>query len=183
SGIGHRAGLRLVRLVLLWGSFGGCASPGRAPAAGGVAPSVESNEHQPTSAQLPIGSEDIRWGNAHAPVTVVAFLDFECLFCAQAHDTLIELLKEYGPEKIRLIVKHAPLPYHERGLPAARSVQAVYRSAGSDAFLAYVEQLFRHSGRLDAGSLASWANAVGVAPESYRKKLAHPSTQMKVSED
>lgn len=114
---------------------------------------------------------------------MVAFLDFECPFCGRAHETLVEMLDEYGPDKLRLIVKHAPLPFHQRGLPAARATQAVYDLAGSEVFLAYVKRLFEHPDALSDASLLAWAVELGVSAPDFQAQVASATVQDKVKED
>lgn len=50
-------------------------------------------------------------GPANAPVTLVAFSDFTCPYCAQANTTVQQLLKTYDG-KIRYVFKHFPLEDH-----------------------------------------------------------------------
>jgi len=48
-------------------------------------------------------------GNENAGVTIVAYSDFQCPFCAKAYSTIEDqLLKEYG-DKVRLYFKNFPL--------------------------------------------------------------------------
>lgn len=169
----------LMALLFVWG----CARPGTAAPASGAFPPSVSSVPQPSSAPLPVASNDIRWGNPQAPVTIVAFLDFECPFCARAHGTLSEVLDAYGPEQLRLVVKHAPLPFHKRGLKAASATQAVYELAGGEVFLAYVRRLFEEPDNLSDSALAGWARELGVAPESYQSALTSERVQAKVRAD
>jgi protein-disulfide isomerase len=180
---GRWAGVLGAAFLTVTGSWSCALSEAAPEATTPVALSAESRAPQPSSPSLPINADDIRWGNTHAPVTIVAFLDFECPFCAQVHTTLGDLLTQYGPDKIRLVVKHAPLPFHKRGVPAAKATQAIYRLAGAGALLAYVERVFEHPEGLTDQTLIAWANELGVAEEDFRKEFASPSVQAKVLAD
>ena len=57
-------------------------------------------------------------GPADAPVTIVAFSDFECRFCSQAAPVLQGIVKKW-PGKVRLVFKHFPLPRHRNAFEAA----------------------------------------------------------------
>src|SRR5690606_4343248 len=63
-------------------------------------------------------------GPADAPVTIVAFLDYECPFCARSFKAL-ELLQRAFPSDVRLVVRDLPLPSH----PNARRAAAIARCA------------------------------------------------------
>jgi protein-disulfide isomerase len=54
-------------------------------------------------------------------VNVVEFADFECPYCRAFHSVLQGVIADYPKGKIRFVRKHAPLPSHERALPAARA--------------------------------------------------------------
>ena len=43
-------------------------------------------------------------GQADAPVTIVAFTDYQCPSCAAMHPSLERLVKEYG-NKVRLVAR------------------------------------------------------------------------------
>jgi protein-disulfide isomerase len=172
--------------VLLSLVVGACARP--LPPSTGASDEAVSAEALPSSTQLPVGQTDILWGEVNAPVTVVAFLDFECPFCARVHATLLHLLEKYGPEQVRLVVKHAPLPFHERGRPAALAAQVVYRVKGVDAFLRYAGELFdgvekRQPDALSDARLTKLAEQVGVSAEVFARELARSEVSQKVNED
>jgi protein-disulfide isomerase len=104
-------------------------------------------------------------------VTLVAFVDFECPFCARGHETVRELREHYGPKTLRVVYKHAPLPFHSRALPAARTAQAVFRSAGPTAFFDYADVLFSNTRSLSADNLERWALEVGVSEPEFRRQV------------
>lgn len=68
---------------------------------------------------VPIGDAPTR-GPADAPITIVAFSDFQCPFCAKGDATMRELAARYG-DQIRFVFKHFPLPGHPRGALASRA--------------------------------------------------------------
>lgn len=172
--------------VLLSMVIGACARP--LPSSTSTSDGPAAAEVLPSSTQLPVGESDILWGEVNAPVTIVAFLDFECPFCARVHATLLGLLDKYGPERVRLVVKHAPLPFHERGRPAALAAQTVYRLKGVDAFLRYAGELFdgvekRLPDALSDARLAKLADQVGVSAEAFARELGRSEVLQKVNED
>lgn len=58
-------------------------------------------------------------GNPNAKVLVVNFDDFQCPFCAEMHTQLLGgILKTYG-DRIKLVYKDYPLPFHPWAMHAA----------------------------------------------------------------
>jgi len=76
---------------------------------------------------LPVGSDDPVWGSATAPVTIVEFSDLQCPFCSRVQPTIKSLQAKYGPNQLRVVFKHNPLPFHDHARPAAKVADAVLR--------------------------------------------------------
>jgi len=112
---------------------------------------------------IPVGPADASWGSPLAPVTIVAFLDLECPFSQRVQPTLQALMETYGPQRIRLVVKHLPMPFHHRAEPAASMAQLVFDVAGDQAFLAFVAKAFAAYHELSDENLRRWATEVGVS--------------------
>jgi protein-disulfide isomerase len=122
-------------------------------------------------------------GNADALVTLVVFIDFECPFCAAAHELLAELRTQYSPEELRIVYKHNPLPSHATAPAAARAAQAIHDLAGANAFQRYSDTLFQHQAELDESRFASWATAVGVSGERFSTAYASERVDAEVKND
>lgn len=71
---------------------------------------------------IPVDRSPIR-GNPSAPVTIVAFDDYQCPFCARFHPPILEALKAY-PDKVKFVIKNFPLSFHPQAAPAAKAVMA-----------------------------------------------------------
>ena len=67
---------------------------------------------------IPVGDSPIL-GKANAPVTITVFLDIQCPFCNRFFPAAKEAVKAY-PDKVKLIVKNFPLPFHPNAKPAAK---------------------------------------------------------------
>ena len=76
------------------------------------------------------------FGDPNAPVTIVEYTDFECPFCRQERDVLVELLKAY-PGKVRLVVKQMPVSTHPNAYPAALMFEAIARQSPAKAYRLY----------------------------------------------
>lgn len=159
----------MAALALLIGT--GCAGPSPAPrtpeSTRGVDLAKAGAKSAPANVQdaataIPVEADDPVWGAPDAPVTLVAFLDFQCPYCAHAEATIAALERAYGPDKLRVVFKHCPLPMHPDAVPAALSAQAVHDLAGSDTFFAFARALFDSQRSLGESNLVRMAEAVGV---------------------
>ncbi|MGE5784307.1 MAG: DsbA family protein [Myxococcales bacterium] len=119
---------------------------------------------------LPVYPEDLGIGSRSAPVTVVAFLDLECPYCARGYETILRVQKRFGSDQVRIVIKHLPLPFHSHATPAARTVLELQRSHGDEAALAFLNRVFTSSSELNDATLQVWA-----------EQATRPSSQNAVS--
>lgn len=136
---------------------------------------------EPTSA-VAVEADDARLGPADAEVTLVAFLDFECGFCAQGFKTLMKLNREYDDE-LRIVFKHLPLDFHEMALPSAIAGQAVMQSGGSRAFFDYASLAFENQAALSFDNLAKFAEKSGVERSEYNELVGREETVQRIVQD
>lgn len=136
-----------------------------------------------TSREVPVDASDAVWGAGTAPVTVVVFSDFQCPFCSRAHPNVKQLMTTYGPDKLRVVFKHNPLPFHQDALPAALAAQAVYELAGPGAFFAYADLLFRGQAALTDSNLLGWADEVGVDRSALLRMAMSREVRGKIESD
>ncbi len=159
------------------------SSASRHPApAGGSASSgtlIWSDEDSP----VPVSSRDPMWGSREALVTIVVFSEFQCPFCARVEPTLDEVKSAYGTDKLRIVWKNQPLPFHAKAKPAAEAAQVVFTLKGSDAFFRFHDLAFKNQAQLSPEHFREWAITAGVDGQAYDKELASQAATKKVDED
>jgi protein-disulfide isomerase len=111
---------------------------------------------------VPVTSKDPMWGKREAPVTVVVFSDFQCPFCSRVEPTLDQVKTTYGPDKVRIIWKNNPLPFHQNAKPAAEAAQGAFALGGNDAFWKFHDTAFKNQSALGPDSYEKWAKDSGV---------------------
>lgn len=112
-------------------------------------------------------------GNVNAPVTIVAFTDYECPYCYRADERIAQLRGEYG-ERVRLVIASHPLPMHDRASPAARAFLAAVEQGKGDAMHA---RLFSKDASLDDEGLMRAARDVGLDLALFDKARKGASTE------
>ncbi len=101
-----------------------------------------------------------RKGGRAAKVVIQEFSDFECPFCGRVNPTLAQIMKEYG-DKVAIVWRHYPLPFHKNAKLAAEAAQEVFVQAGSDKFWKYHDILFENRKSLDRANLEKYAQQIG----------------------
>jgi protein-disulfide isomerase len=97
-------------------------------------------------------------GSADAPVTIVAFTDYQCPSCAAIHPVLEKLVKEYG-NKVRLVTRDFPLSQHTDAFKAAEAAEAA-REQGK--YWEYVQVLLRNQSALSVEKLKGYATDLAL---------------------
>lgn len=90
--------------------------------------------------RVPLGDAPV-WGLSDAPITIVAFTDFECPYCARAV-TILEAVKARYRDQIRVVLRHNPLPYHEHAAAAHEAAEEARAQAGDQGFWDMHDRLF-----------------------------------------
>jgi protein-disulfide isomerase len=129
-------------------------------------------------ADIQLGSAPVR-GPANAPITLVAFSDFECPFCSRVVPTLKQLEEEYKG-KIRVAFKHQPLGFHANAKPAAMASMAANEQGK---FWEYHDKLFANQKALDRASLEKYAQELGLDMGRFKAALDSNKYDALVSAD
>lgn len=104
-----------------------------------------------------LGASPMR-GNPDALVTIVAFSEFECPFCARVNPTLDSVVKKYGDD-VRIIFKNYPLDFHRNAEPAARAALAANKQGK---FWEFHDLAFANQRALNEDNYKAWAEQIGL---------------------
>ncbi len=142
-------------------------------------PTVAGNNNAAANAQLPQGdtgsldqmaaisaSDHIR-GNPDAPVKIVEYSDTECPFCKRFHETMKQVMDEYGKSgKVAWVYRQFPLTQlHSKATKEAEATECANELGGPDKFWAYIDRLFAvtpSNDGLDPAELPKIAQYVGL---------------------
>jgi protein-disulfide isomerase len=161
----------------MWGldrAHGVGLNPDQAAVAGGL-------DH--SAAPVPVTAKDPIWGRADAPVTIVEISDFECPFCSRVGPTMDQIKKNFGPDKVRIVWKHNPLPFHKEARPAHEAAATVFALGGNDAFWKFHDLLFQNQKNLGEANFEKWATQAGVDAAKFKADYAAKKYAAKVDED
>ncbi|MBI5510564.1 MAG: thioredoxin domain-containing protein [Deltaproteobacteria bacterium] len=142
---------------------------------GAVAPTPGAPE---LAAAIPL-LDSPRRGGSHPQVTVVFSSDFECQFCARVGGVLDRVLAAYG-DKVAVVFKHNPMPFHAHALEAALAAEAAGRQGK---FWEMVALLFANQQALDRDHYLQWARALGLDVARFAADLELPELRERVQRD
>lgn len=120
---------------------------------GGETPTTASAPQQQVVAQqtgdleemTPVSSKDHIRGNPNAPVKIVEYSDFECPFCKRFHETMKQVMDEYGKDgKVAWVYRHFPLDqlHPVKARKEAVASECAAELGGNDAFWKYIDRFF-----------------------------------------
>ena len=133
---------------------------------------------EPPPAKVELGQAPVK-GPANAPVTLVAFSDFECPFCSKAALTVRQLEQEYQG-KLRVAFKHQPLANHPNAMPAATASLAAHEQGK---FWEMHDKLFANQTKLDRASLESYAKELGLDMGKFKAAMDSNKFQAHIAAD
>ncbi len=117
--------------------------------------------------KLPV-DERMCTGDAHAPMTLVEYSDFECPICAVSRPILEKFAQERSGQ-VRLCYLPFPLPQHPNALPAG---QAALFARDHGKFWAVHDGLFENQKRLSPDVIREVVVQAGLSAEAWAKALA-----------
>ncbi|MBF5041118.1 thioredoxin [Aggregicoccus sp. 17bor-14] len=151
-----------------------------AQAAAAPAPSAA-----PEAPAAPAAVQKVELGNApvkgakNAPVTIVAFSDFECPFCGRVIPTLKQIEDTYKG-KVKLAFKNQPLPFHPNAKPAAMAAMAANEQGK---FWEMHDKLFANQRALDRASLERYAQEIGLNMPKFKAAMDSNKFEAQINAD
>jgi protein-disulfide isomerase len=126
-------------------------------------------EDTTTVFKVPVGSSPVL-GSNNALVTIVEFSDFQCPYCSKVEPTLKQIREKYG-DKVRLVWKNEPLPFHPRAEPAAEVAMEARAEKGDKGFWDAHDKLFASQPKLDDPDLEKVAQDLGLNMDKVRDAM------------
>jgi protein-disulfide isomerase len=127
---------------------------------------------------IQVGSSPAK-GPRTAPVTVVAFSDFECPFCSRAVPTMKQIEDTYK-DKVRIAFKHLPLSFHKNAQIAAEASMAANEQGK---FWEMHDKMFANQQQLDRPSLEKYAQELGLNMTRFKAALDSGKFKKQVQDD
>jgi len=133
---------------------------------------TEAPQDQPSGEIRPVDETDHIRGNPNAPIVFVEYSDFDCPFCKQFHETMKQIVDEYGVDgQVAWVYRQFPLEQlHPNAPQIALASECVAALGGNDAFWTFSDLVFSERGTNEPTNmteLPSFAVQAGVDETEY----------------
>lgn len=128
-----------------------------------------------TDPKAVIGNAPVKGSDAYK-VVLIEFSDFECPFCARAHETVNQFIDKHG-DTVTLAYKHLPLQQiHDQAIPAA---EASWAAQQQGKFWEYHDKLFQNQDQLGDRLYEDIAKELKLDLEKFKADIekAEPAIQ------
>jgi len=132
--------------------------------------------------KVPVTAAQPSKGSPDALVTIVEVSDFQCPFCKRVEPTITQLLSDYK-DKVRVVWRNNPLPFHSNALPAAELALEAHAQGGNDKFWKAHGKLFENQQALSRDNLDSYAQELGLDMTKYKAAMDGHTHKAKVDAD
>jgi protein-disulfide isomerase len=106
-------------------------------------------------------------GPKDAPVTIAIFTDYQCPYCARFYPAALAGQKAF-PDKVRIVIKHYPLSFHDKARPAAKAVLA---AGEQNKFYEMSDLVFLNAAQLSDDKFKELAGKAGLNVDKFLKDL------------
>lgn len=166
-------------LIALAVYFSGTNSP-TAPVVEG--PTVTTEK----SAIRPVDDTDFIKGNPNAPILIVEYSDYDCPFCKSFHDTMNQIMDEYGADgKIAWVYRQFPISQlHPNAPRISEAALCVGEVAGNEGFWKFTDLVFGERAVNEAtniSKLPEYAVTAGANQKDFMACLESGKMKDKVS--
>lgn len=142
-----------------------------------------------------VSSADHIRGNPNAQVKVIEFSDPECPFCKRFHNTMNQIIDEYGKSgQVAWVYRHFPLDQpddngyvlHSKAGKESQALECANEQGGGVKFWSYLDRLFEvtpSNNGLDLAELPKIAEYVGLDKTQFNQCLESGKYAKRVSDD
>ncbi len=156
-----------------------------------VAPTPAAENQGPAAnldALNPVTEDDHIRGNPNAKIMLVEYSDYDCPFCKNFHETMNQIMEEYGLSgEVAWVYRHFPLEQlHPNAPRVALASECVAELGGNDAFWDFSDLVFGERGTNEPTNLdrlGEFAVAAGVSEAAFNTCLTEERHRDAVAED
>jgi protein-disulfide isomerase len=133
----------------------------------------------------PVTSGDRILGNPNADIVIVEYSDTECPFCKRFHQTLQQIMAEYGKDgKVAWVYRHFPIPsLHPKAPKEAEATECAAEQGGNTMFWKYIDKVYEitpSNNGLDPAQLPVIASELGLDVTAFNTCLSSGKMTAKV---
>ena len=161
-------GFGLIALAIYFSGIGGNNAQ---------APTISNDTEKTTKSNIrAVDTTDFIYGNPNAPILIVEYSDYDCPFCKNFHETMNQIMNEYGVTgKVAWVYRQFPIAQlHPNANHISESALCVGELGGNDAFWKYSNSIFQERSANEAtniSKLETYAKDAGVEEAAFKAFL------------
>jgi protein-disulfide isomerase len=129
---------------------------------------------------VPISMRDHVQGTTNAPIALVSYGDYQCLYCNEIHK-MIQHLQKCFDQQLCFAFRHFPrTQFHPQAYKAAEAAEA---AAAQDKFWQMHNLLFEQQQRLENGYLLEYANQLDLNINQFLRDMWQHNHARRIAED
>lgn len=151
----------------------------------GLVAAQQKSAREEVNLVLPDQISETDWsrGSTVAPVTLVEYGDFQCPACALYKPLVEQVIADAGPEKLRFVFRHFPLPSHFNAIPASKAAEA---AGEQNKFWEMYNLLYERQQEWSASSTVKatftrYAQEIGLDVEKFATDFESPAIASKIN--
>ncbi len=135
----------------------------------------------------PVDDTDYIRGNPNAPILVIEYSDYDCPFCKNFHDTMNQIMEEYGVTgKVGWVYRQFPLEQlHPNAPRISEAAYCVGELAGGDAYWKFSDLIFNEreiNAPTNMTRLPEFAETAGADKAKFNECLTSGKYKDKVAQ-
>jgi protein-disulfide isomerase len=128
----------------------------------------------------PVTERDHTSGSATAPVTLLEYGNFECIYCGRVYPIIKQVQNLLG-DNLRFVFRHFPtVQTHPHSL---RTAEAAESAAAQQKFWQMHDELFSHQAALEDRDLSRYAKRIGLNLERFNHDMTEHSFLQQIDAD
>lgn len=136
----------------------------------------------------PVTEDDHIRGNPNAPIVIVEYSDYDCPFCKNFHETMQQVMAEYGESgQVAWVYRHFPLEQlHPNAPRIAQAAECVADLGGNEAFWTFSDLVFGEretNAQTNPVEIPTYAETAGVDRDEFTACMDSGETRGAVEED
>lgn len=133
----------------------------------------------------PVSASDRILGNPNAKIVIVEYSDTECPFCKRYHQTLKQVIDNYGKDgRVAWVYRHFPIAnLHAKAQKEAEATECAAEQGGNTTFWKYIDRLYEitpSNDGLDPAQLPAIAKEIGLDVTAFNACLSSGKMASKV---
>ncbi|XKT74870.1 MAG: DsbA family protein [Patescibacteria group bacterium UBA2103] len=152
------------------------------------APSAPQNQQEAdVTVALPVTEDDHILGSPNAKITIIEYSDIDCPFCKNFHETMKQIIDEYGPSgDVAWVYRHFPLTsIHPNAARHALAAECAAEVGGNESFWSIIDVMLENAPgnqQTDPSRYSEFAAEIGLDTQAFEACIADGSLMTKIEE-